>query len=132
MCDLICSTTQKARKPHTCDLCGEQINKGDLYISQKLKNDGNIYTWKEHYNCHFVCMKLSFFIAPIDGMTDEAFKEGCANYCEEFVCAHCEHWTDTEGCAGDKNYCIDKIIQRLKEHPLKIIYDEFNCRRWAE
>jgi ribosomal protein L24E len=45
-CDLM-----KARKPHRCDFCGNQIEIGEKYYSEVNVNDGKIYRWKSHYLC---------------------------------------------------------------------------------
>jgi hypothetical protein len=129
---LIRSKNLKARKQHTCDLCNHPIKIGELYNRQQVKDGKDFYTVKTHYACDFVSNKLWLYIQPWDGMTDAEFYEGCCNYSEQFVCPHCEHWTDDAGCDIGRSYCLTKIIDRLKTHPLKIIADEYNRKVWAE
>ncbi len=40
----------KARKPHTCDVCGKSIAKGEEYVSATYKHD-DVYTWRECDRC---------------------------------------------------------------------------------
>ena len=41
----------KSRKEHKCMFCNGMITKGEIYVSTSLKNDGEIYTWKNHLKC---------------------------------------------------------------------------------
>ncbi|WAX17216.1 hypothetical protein PF672P2_00079 [Parabacteroides phage PF672P2] len=42
----------KAKKPHTCSLCGEVINKGDSYRWIAVRKGQEIKTIKMHDHCH--------------------------------------------------------------------------------
>jgi hypothetical protein len=42
---------RKARKDHRCTYCGEDINKGDVYVFQKGNWDGRWFESKMHPEC---------------------------------------------------------------------------------
>lgn len=51
---LLHEVTRRARKPHRCNLCGEEIKKGTEYDLQTFVYDGMIYGWKMHPECNAV------------------------------------------------------------------------------
>lgn len=53
---MFCAETEtvKARKPHTCTWCGQQINPGDTY-KRWNSVDGKWFTNKMHPECHEAC-----------------------------------------------------------------------------
>lgn len=115
MLDLISQTERKARKDHTCNYCGEKIEKGETYRSAFLKDGGDVYQWKGHLRCNIIATALWRYIDPDDGMQEEDFQEGCAEFCYAFVCPDCEFFKDRE-CTQEKAYCLDKITEILKEN----------------
>ena len=42
----------KARKPHSCALCGEQIEVGQLYDRRSGVSNGDMWTMHMHVECH--------------------------------------------------------------------------------
>lgn len=44
-------TLKKAQKEHKCYLCGEKINKGEIYWHQTVFDSGNVSTFKTHTDC---------------------------------------------------------------------------------
>ena len=110
----------KARKPHRCDYCGETIEKGEIYNIAALIQDGEIYKWKEHSKCHYIAQRLWKYIGPEEGLGEDGFKDGCANFCGNFICPHCDQMvSETEECTEDHSYCLDKIYDFLQTHTLK-------------
>ena len=49
--ELLRESEKKARKNHICNVCGELIEKGDVYSSQTCVEDGEIITFKSHLDC---------------------------------------------------------------------------------
>lgn len=49
--DIISDTRITARKPHTCDYCGGQIEVGKKYDLSKVADSGRVWTWKSHIIC---------------------------------------------------------------------------------
>jgi hypothetical protein len=119
--ELISVSTQKARKNHRCNLCNRVIEKGETYRRQFIKDSGDTYSFKEHDKCGEIANYLWAYIDPDEGMTEESFTEGCGYYCQTFVCPHCEHWdkSEDEECSKGHEYCLDKILERLKQYGLK-------------
>ena len=128
MPELISFSTRKARKNHRCELCSGEIIKGELYRRQFLKYGGEVYDFKEHDICGEIAGYLWNYLNPTDGLTEEYFQEGCSVYCYDFVCPHCEHITE-DGCDTGEPYCLDKILERLREYGLKKDEQTF---KWVE
>lgn len=57
MCDmtLLAHDTIKAKKPHTCAYCYEQIAVGELYQRESYAQDGSAYTLNLHLWCVVAC-----------------------------------------------------------------------------
>lgn len=120
MPDLLEQKDRKARKPHTCNYCGEVIQKGEVYEWAKLCYDGQLYEWKNHKKCGFVSSALWSYIDPDEGMTDEDFSNGCFEFCREFICKDCQKFdADSEDCKDYLMYCVDKIYDFLQTHDFK-------------
>jgi len=66
------SNKPKARKEHTCDLCFEKINKGEVYNNSTVVY-GDIYEWKTHIRCEQIALKLKMY--DDEGLTGEIFHE---------------------------------------------------------
>ena len=71
----------KARKDYRCDLCGETINKGELYVSRTGACDDGMWTMHMHPECHQYEQSPA---KPVDYewyeccITEEAFKRSDA------------------------------------------------------
>ncbi len=78
MAEIINQTNPKANKRHRCDgrwqikRCAEDIeeaqlgrcsgiNKGDYYITQTIKDDNGIYTWKSCQKCYDIIEKYKLY-----------------------------------------------------------------------
>ena len=123
MPDILQSKERKARKEHVCNYCNGRINKGEIYDWASLKNNGDLYEWKNHIDCGFIAQQLWQYIDPDDGLTEEDFQEGCREFCKEFCCPGCpkcntEEYEDLE-CNDDLVYCLDKIVDKLRTHDFK-------------
>ena len=119
MNELLARKDRKARKNHECDLCGETIPKGELYVWSKNVYDGNIYEWHEHKNCSEVCSAIWEYVDPDEGMSDQEFQDGCCEVCQCFICPDCPKYDNETGeCEDDVTYCIDKMAEFFKTHRL--------------
>lgn len=69
----------RAKKDHTCNFCGVEIDKGEKYHLQVIKNDltyKSIYTWKSHIKCMDIAHKLDMFKdCEDDGLPSDMFWE---------------------------------------------------------
>ena len=124
MPELISQKERKARKPHTCDYCGETINSGETYNHAVLRLD-DIYTWDSHLRCIFIATALWDFVDPDNGMTSEDFHEACSEFCKRFICPDCTSWDhDSEECRNGPSSCVQKIYDFLQTHDFKRVKDE--------
>lgn len=124
MPDIIEQKERTARKEHQCDYCNEVIQKGEKYEWAKLTNGENLYEWKNHLRCGFISRELWSFIDPDEGMTENDFNEGCAEFCRTFICPSCKE--SNEDCY----YCLDKIYDFLQTHELKMARDKWYGWVW--
>ena len=44
-------TYRRARKPHKCGLCGEEILVGESHFCQSVAEDGTVWTFRAHREC---------------------------------------------------------------------------------
>lgn len=124
MCEILSESKRKARKPHTCNYCGEVIPKGEIYNHAKLKAD-DLYEWKSHERCSFIASELWNYIDPDEGMTESDFQEGCQEFCKAFICPDCTNADiEADDCNLDKIYCADKIYEYLQTHDFKRAKDK--------
>lgn len=65
----------KARKGHTCDMCGRAIKKGDEYEVQTNKDGGTLYIWKNCIICLPTVNKMHKDGWYPDGITGEDYKD---------------------------------------------------------
>lgn len=123
------TVVRKARKPHKCDWCGRNIEKGEQYEYQKFVFDGDIYDWKTHLACSRVASAIWDYVDPDEGMTAEEFMEGCQEVCQRFICPDCQKWNkEYEECDYDESYCIDKMDKFFQTHEL---YEDRSIRAYG-
>lgn len=90
---------------------------GEVYDWAKLAFDGRLYEWKSHKKCSYIADELWSYIDPDDGMTEEDFNEGCADFSRVFICPDCQPFEcETGDCREDKNFCTEKIYSLLQTH----------------
>lgn len=76
-----------ARKPHKCNYCGCEIEKGQKYVFDTLKFEDSIYRWKSHQECYNATSVLDMMEYADDGITQELFFE-CIN---DFIAEKAPH-----------------------------------------
>jgi hypothetical protein len=129
MIETLKTVERKARKNHVCDLCNNDINKGEIYIHQTNKYDGSVYDFKMHEKCRFILNALWNYADPDDeGMSAEYFQETVDTYCFNYVCPHCNQDIKDvdDGCLDNKcgMDCIEKVYDRLQKYSLKRVKKE--------
>lgn len=77
---LINQTIRKANKGHRCNWCHGIIQKGEEYEYSTHKNDGEIYTWKNHLKCHELVDGINMWDYADDGLSDDNFGEALQEY----------------------------------------------------
>lgn len=58
MTQVLGSTTQRARKRHTCDHCRTAITSGEEYHRHFVKDGGDTWTWKSHLDCLALAQRM--------------------------------------------------------------------------
>ena len=97
MITTLSETTQKARKKHWCQDCGQRILKGEKYVRQFLVEDGDTWTFKSHADCFEASWKAFKFIGlqwPDEwkGMIEEsADDDDCRDSIAFFLRKHPEY-----------------------------------------
>lgn len=115
----LASKIRKARKPHNCDYCGDVIQPGEEYAWSKHIYDGIIYEWHSHLKCDYISREIWDYVEPDEGMSDQAFLDGCQEVCQAFVCSDCPKWNkEYEDCEDDESYCIDRMYEFFQENEL--------------
>ena len=111
---------RKARKPHSCDYCGEAIEKGEVYDWSKHIYDGQHYEWHCHKRCALIAREIWDYVDPDDlGMSEDDFMDGCLEICQRFVCPDCPHWNkEYEDCDEDKTYCTTRLADFFEKNEL--------------
>lgn len=115
--------TRRARKPHRCNLCGEEIKKGTEYDLQTIVCDGMFYGWKMHPECNAVSSFLWDYVDPDEGMSEDEFLDACSEVCRTFSCPDCKHF-DAEGasdgdyCKENRSFCIHKLYELAQKYYL--------------
>lgn len=91
----LCSYTfRKAKKPHSCDVCGFEIVPGSEYISIRSMQDGKFWHNKEHIHCDAIlnaftkqtCCEIEWgkYDSVLEWIHDEACSEcPCVNDCKK-------------------------------------------------
>ena len=125
---------RQARKPHSCDYCGRQIDKGEQYEWSKNIWEGRIFEWHNHLACGRVASAIWDYCDPDDGMDEDQFQDACGDVCRRFICPDCPEWDkEYDDCNKDEPYCIDRMDEFFKTHELykagrKAYYEVWKCR----
>lgn len=81
-----------ARKDHVCNFCSGKIKKGEKYNIQTIKDDGEIYTWKAHFECLMVVRDSDRDDEPL---TEDDFRRiVMEDYARQGKCLGCPHKDD--------------------------------------
>lgn len=119
MSDQLARKIRTARKPYTCDYCGQQIAKGEEYEWSKHIYDGIIFVWRNHLACGCVASAIWDYCDPDDGMDEDQFQDGCCEVCRRFICPDCPNWNEEFlDCEMDESYCIDRMDEFFQGHEL--------------
>jgi hypothetical protein len=77
MSEMIRSQTEtKAKKDHVCNFCGFKIVSSEIYIKSTHVGDGEVYDWKSHKHCYYLCDRLKMHDNDDgEGITSSMFQE---------------------------------------------------------
>ncbi len=76
---------RKARKTHTCDLCGEKIEKGEIYKFAVYNSSGELLEFKNHKKCDYVFGELTLMFSDPEDVSTSVFLEACDDFTEMFI-----------------------------------------------
>ena len=65
----------KSVKNHSCNFCGEVIEKGKDYIKSTHVYECHVYDWKTHEHCANIASRLNMYEDFDEGLTQEGFME---------------------------------------------------------
>jgi len=71
MATVISTTDVKAaKKAHVCNYCRGEIAEGSGYRSEQTVYEGEIYTWKSHFDCHDLAAEYNKIIGCDEGIPE--------------------------------------------------------------
>lgn len=123
---------RKARKRHSCGLCGRPIEKGERYEEQRCIGDGGPYTFRAHERCQRISDAIWDYVDPDNGMTQDDFCDAVNGLMRTFYCPfRCDRFDKEnvecrEGRRGTG--CIAKFDEYLKTH--KLVLDANHPWAW--
>ena len=113
---------RKARKRHSCGLCGRAIEKGEMYEELRCVGGGGLYVFRSHERCQRVSNAIWDYVDPDDGMTRNDFCNAVNELMSTFFCPfRCDRFDKETGeCKEDRlcTDCIAKFDEYLKTHEL--------------
>ena len=74
----------KARKVHTCDWCGGDINVGEVYDRDTILGDGGFRVWKSHTECSKFASEYVLPGCDEDGASSDDFTYTVMEMAKEF------------------------------------------------
>ena len=106
MLEFYSSSEHKARKPHKCHLCRQEINIGEKYKRESGKWEGDFFDRCSHMHCARI---ISEYIS--DSQEQEYDTDWINNWLSDTYCCECK---DKEDCLVDTLQC-GKIVANFKE-----------------
>ena len=105
MMEFYSESKHKSRKKRFCEMCGDVINAGDYYYSERGKFEGDFFSRDMHVHCHNMEQE---FCEKVD---DEFSWEDIIEYFVDNYCRDCEN---CEECDCRPTKC-PKIIQQFSD-----------------
>lgn len=102
----------KARKEHTCDMCGLKILTGQIYERYSGKYDGDLFDWKYCLDCEKV---INTFCMEVD---NEYSEDEISEWLHERFCYDCKHGCHLDDALDDctfSEFHCPFILEKLKE-----------------
>ena len=111
MLEFFDTTCRKARKEHKCQLCGEVISKGETYVYETGKYDGDFFARHLHPECKKMIDACCDFYGE-----NEYTEDGVYEYISEEYCYDCVHGQRQEDdCEVKNTFRCPEILRKLKE-----------------
>lgn len=111
MLEFSSSSTPIANKIHICDLCGEEIQKGEKYSRFSGKYDGYMFDAKHHLLCAHIIGEYCEWACD-----NEYDNDNVIDWLRDTICSDCKHsWygDGNDDCDASVFLC-PKIIGRFK------------------
>ena len=109
MLETLSDSKPRAKKEHRCDWCGGIIKKGEIYHKSNLKCYGELYSWKNHVKCSWICSQLNMSHEG-NGITDEDFMDYVYEFLRDSMSE--EEYDNLDFWGED---AVNKAIEILKE-----------------
>ena len=106
--------TPKARKEHTCALCGGKIIRGEKYARETGKWYGDFFTRALHLRC------AAFEREYCPNVDNEFTWDDIDEYIREVHCPKCPHYDEEEGCTVNESiykcaYLEEKFCSEVQD-----------------
>lgn len=120
--EMLTQCSRKARKRHSCGLCGKTIEKGERYKEQRCIGDRGPYVFRSHERCQRVSNAIWDYVDPDNGMTQDEFCDAVNELMSTFFCPfRCDRFDKENGECKEGRLgadCIAKFDEYLKTHEL--------------
>ena len=93
--ETISRNKRKANKIHSCNWCGCNIIKGEIYSHSVNKDEGEIYVWKNHFRCSQIVDIIGMWDDG-HGIDMEGFQESIKMHYDHLLITHYSILTESE------------------------------------
>lgn len=104
MMEFYSSSNHKARKPHKCHLCRQEIAAGEKYQHESGKYDGDTFDRRSHIRCAAI---ITAYLSETQEQEYDA--DWIVDWITDACCRSCENW---DSCEGDPIRC-EKILTKF-------------------
>lgn len=112
--DTLSQSRPKARKDHTCNYCNGKIKAGEIYENSTHVYDGEIYTWKNHLDCHKLAVELDMFEDYC--LTGDDFCDIVSEHFFDFIATDYQNYKNTpfqERLKAVKNKYLNPLLREV-------------------
>ena len=97
----------KAKKEHTCDLCGGRIGIGEKYVRNAGKYSGDMFDCKYHAGCYDIIQTYCLEVGA-----DEYDEQSVCDWLREEICPECCTEEERKDCFDSEPRCT-KVLSKI-------------------